>query len=139
MKKKGLFVLWGVLFAVCAGLGFVGQPTGVLKWLLGALGLVFFAPPVVLLSRAKQFRDLPTAALVRNIAAASLGLTFALLVANFLSLLGGEALGNVLNVILAIVSVPMFCGQIWVLTLFCWAFLMIAAQKLVKQMKKTQA
>ncbi|MBR5020834.1 MAG: hypothetical protein IKY17_04325 [Oscillospiraceae bacterium] len=139
MKKKGLFVLWGVLFAVCAGLGFVGQPAGVLKWILSVLGLVFFAPPAVLLSRAKQFGDLPTAALVRNIAAASLGLTLVLLVANFLSLLGGEALGNVLNVILAIVSVPMFCGQIWVLTLFCWAFLMIAANKLVKQMKKTQA
>ena len=139
MKKKGLFVLWGVLFAVCAGMGFVGQPAGGLKWLLGALGLVFFAPPVVLLSRAKQFRDLPTAALVRNLAAASLGLTFVLLVANFLSLLGGETLGNVLHVILAIVSVPMFCGQIWALSLFCWAFLMIAANKLVKEMKKTQA
>ena len=139
MKKNGLFVLWGVLFVVCAGLGFVSQPAGALKWLMIALGLVFFAPPVVLLSRAKATRDLPTAALVRNLSALSLGLTLVLLVANVLSLLGGEALGNVLNAILAIVSVPMFCGQIWVLTLFCWAFLMIAAQKLVKQMKKTQA
>ena len=139
MKKKGLFVLWGVLFAVCAGLGFVPAPDGALKWLMTALGLVFFAPPVVLLHRAKQGGDLPVAALVRNLAAASLGLTLVLLVANVLSLLGGKALGNVLNAILAIVSVPMFCGQIWALSLFCWAFLMIAAQKLVKQMKKTQA
>ena len=51
MNKKGLFVLWGVLFVSCAGLGFVPQPTGGLKWLLGLLGLLFFAPPVLLLAR----------------------------------------------------------------------------------------
>ena len=139
MKKNGLFVLWGVLFAVCAGLGFVSQPAGALKWLMIALGLVFFAPPVILLSRAQKAKDLPMATLVRNLSALSLGLTLVLLVANVLSLLGGKALGNVLNAILAIVSVPMFCGQIWILSLFCWAFLMIAANKLVKQMKKNQA
>ena len=139
MKKNGLFVLWGVLFAVCAGLGFVTQPGAALKVLMIALGLVFFAPPVILLSRAQKVRDLSTAALVRNLSALSLGLTLVLLVANVLSLLGGKALGNVLNAILAIVSVPMFCGQIWILSLFCWAFLMIAANKLVKQMKKNQA
>ena len=139
MKKNGLFVLWGVLYAVCCGLGFVTRPGAVLKALMIALGLVFFAPPVVLLNRAKTARDLPAATLVRNLSALSLGLTLVLLVANVLSLLGGEALGNALNAILAIVSVPMFCGQIWALTLFCWAFLMIAANKLVKQMKKNQA
>ena len=139
MKKNGLFALWGVLFTVCCGLGFVTQPGAGLKVLMIALGLVFFAPPVILLSRAQKVRDLPTAALVRNLSALSLGLTLVLLVANVLSLLGGKALGNMLNAILAIVSVPMFCGQIWILSLFCWAFLMIAANKLVKQMKKTQA
>ena len=139
MKKNGLFVLWGVMFAVCCGLGFVTQPSGVLKALMIVLGLVFFAPPFVLLRRAQERRDLSVAALVRNLAAISLALTLVLLVANVLSLLGGVALGNVLNAILAIVSVPMFCGQIWILSLFCWAFLMIAAHKLVKQMKKTQA
>ena len=139
MKKKGLFVLWGVMFAVCGALGFVDAPVGALKWLMTALGLVFFAPPIVLLRRAEAFRDLPAAALVRNLSALSLGLTLILLVANVLSLLGGVALGNVLDAVLAIVSVPMYCGQIWILTLFCWAFLMIAANKLVKQMKKTQA
>ena len=139
MKKKGLFALWGVLFAVCGGLGFVSQPAGALKWLMVILSLVFFAPPAVLLHRAKENGDQSTAALVRNLAAASLGMTLVLLVANVLSVLGGVALGDVLNVILAIVSVPMFCGQIWIMTLFCWAFLMIAAHKLVKQLKKTQA
>ena len=135
MKKKGLFVLWGVLFAACAGLGFVPQPTGGLKWLLGLLGLLFFAPPVLLLARAQESGDRAVAALVRNLAIASLVLTLLALVGNVLSLLGGVTLGNVMNVVLAIVSTPMFCSQIWVLSIFCWAFLMIAANKLVKKMK----
>ena len=135
MKKKGLFVLWGVLFAACAGLGFVPQPAGALKWLLGLLGLVFFAPPVLLLARAKESGDRAAAALVRNLAIASLVLTLLALVGNVLSLLGGVKLGNVLNAVLAIVSTPMFCSQIWVLSIFCWAFLMIAANKLMKKMK----
>ena len=139
MNRKILYALWGGLFAACAALGFVPQPGGVLTWLMAALGLLFFVPPMLLLHRAKAASHRPTAVLVRNIAAASLGLTFVLLVANFLSLLGSVALGNVLNVVLAIVSTPMYCGQIWALTLFCWAFLLIAANKLVKQMKKTQA
>ena len=135
MKKKGLFVLWGVLFVSCAGLGFVPQPTGGLKWLLGLLGLLFFAPPVLLLARAKESGDRAVAALVRNLSVASLVLTLLALVGNVLSLLGGVTLGNVLNAVLAIVSTPMFCSQIWVLSIFCWAFLMIAANKLVKKMK----
>ena len=135
MKKKGLFVLWGVLFVSCAGLGFVPQPAGALKWLLGLLGLVFFAPPVLLLARAQESSDRAAAALVRNLAIASLVLTLLALVGNVLSLLGGVKLGNVLNAVLAIVSTPMFCSQIWVLSIFCWAFLMIAANKLVKKMK----
>ena len=139
MKKNGLWILWGALFAVCAGLGFVGTPSGAMKWLMTALGLVFFAPPVVLLRRAKEARDLSVAALVRNLAAVSLGLTLVLLVANVLSVMGSEALGNALHGVLAIVSVPMFCVRIWVLSIFCWAFLMIGANKLVKQIKKTQA
>ena len=134
MKKNGLFVLWGVLFAACAGLGFVPQPAGVLKWLLGILALVFFAPPVLLLRRAKESSDRAVVALVRNLSLLSLGLTLAALVANVLSLLGGEALGIALNVVLAIVSTPMYCGQIWILTLFCWAFLMVGANKLLKKL-----
>ena len=121
MKKKGLFVLWGVLFVSCAGLGFVPQPTGGLKWLLGLLGLLFFAPPVLLLARAQESGDRAVAALVRNLAIASLVLTLLALVGNVLSLLGGVTLGNVMNVVLAIVSTPMFCSQIWVLSIFCWA------------------
>ena len=138
MNRKSLLALWGGLFVVCAAFGFVPQPTGALTFLMAALSLVFFAPPVLLLRQAGLEGHVPTAVLVRNLAALSLGLTLAALVANVLSLLGSVTLGNVMHVVLVIVSAPMFCAQIWVIPLFCWAFLMIGAHKLQKMMKKTQ-
>lgn len=134
MKRKFLFALWGGLFVVCGALGFVSRPQGILVWLLGAMGLLFFVPPLLLLYRARAYAHRPTAVLVRNLAAISLGMTLLALVANVLSLAGSVALGDALNVVLAIVSTPMFCGQFWALTLFCWAFLMIAAHQLAKRM-----
>ena len=138
MDRKWMLALWGGLFIVCAALGFVPAPTGALSFFMALLSLVFFAPPVVLLVRAKQSGDCATAALVRNLSAASLALTLLALVGNVLSLLGSTALGDALHVVLVIVSAPMFCAQVWAAPLFCWAFLMIAAHKLRKKMKKTQ-
>ena len=138
MNRKFLLALWGGLFVVCGAFGFVQEPVGAMSFLMAALSLVFFAPPALLLRQAGKQGHIPTAVLVRNLSALSLGLTLAGLVANVLSLLGSEALGNVLHVVLVIVSVPMFCAQIWVSPLFCWAFLMIGAHKLQKKMKKTQ-
>ena len=42
----------------------------------------------------------------------------------------GDTLGIFLHVVLVIVSTPMFCAGRWVLSLFLWAFLMIAAFRL---------
>ena len=42
MNKKLSFTIWGVLFAVCAALGFVPQPEGALKVLMVILALGFF-------------------------------------------------------------------------------------------------
>ena len=80
MTKQTLFILWSILFALCAGLGFLPE-TGVLTT---AAALLFFVPPAVLLYRAKQVGDDHTRLLIRNLSALSLGLTVALLVANFL-------------------------------------------------------
>ena len=138
MERKYLLALWGGLFVVCGALGFVPEASGALSFLMALLSLVFFAPPVLLLRQAGIKGHVPTAVLVRNLSALSLGLTLAVLIANVLSLLGSVALGDVLHVVLVIVSAPMFCAQIWVIPLFCWAFLMISAHKLQKMMKKNQ-
>ena len=100
MNRKYLLALWGGLFVVCGALGFVPEPSGALSFLMALLSLVFFAPPVLLLRQAGIKGHVPTAVLVRNISALSLGLTLAVLIANVLSLLGSAALGDVLHVVL---------------------------------------
>ena len=67
MNKKVLFVLWGVLFILCAGLGFMPEPQGALKILMTALSVLFFLPPAVLLYRS----DRDTSLLIRNLSALS--------------------------------------------------------------------
>ena len=54
MTGKKLFALWGVLFVICAGLGFVplkGELSGTVQGLLTAVSVVFFVPPAVLVYR----------------------------------------------------------------------------------------
>ena len=129
MNKKLLLALWGGLFVLCAGLGFIPEPTGILKALLIILAVGFFVPPILLIHLSHKTRDHRTLALVRNLAIASLVLTVILIIANFLSFAASETLGNILNSVLIIVSCPMICGQYWTLSLFLWACLMIAAGK----------
>jgi len=132
MKQNVLFVLWGLLFSLCAGLGFIPEPEGPVKLLLTALALVCFLPPALLLYRAKKEHNRHTLALIRNLSAMSLGLTAVLLVLNVLSVRGSEALGRILHILLVILSSPMISSGYWALSLFFWACLLITAGKLLK-------
>lgn len=123
MKKNVLFALWGGMFILCACLGFIPNPTGALKWLLVVLALGCFVPPLMLVQQS----DRKTLSLIRNLSIASLAATLALIVANFLTIGASETLGNILYYILIIVSSPMACGQYWIVSLFLWAYLMIAS------------
>lgn len=133
MNKKIYFALWGGLFVLCAGLGFVGEATGFLKALLVLLSIGFFVPAFLLLAEAGKSGDRATLCLLRNLSALSLVVTLILLIANFLSVLGSEMLGNILYYTLVIVSTPMVCSQYWVISLFLWAYLMIASHKALKK------
>ena len=133
MRNKTLFILWAALFILCAGLGFIPAPTGVGKWVLVALAAVFFIPGFALVKRADDKKDRRTLALVRNLSILSLSLTLVTLVANILSVLGTETLGNICYSILIIVSAPMVCGQYWFLSLFLWACLMILSISKLRQ------
>lgn len=135
MNQHILFALWGGMFAVCAALGFIPEAAGPLKILLVMLALGFFIPPALLLRQAWKAGDRHCAALVRNLAAAWLAVTLVLLVANFLSLLGSEGLGNLLYAVLIIASAPMACGQYWIMSLFCWACLLFSGNQILKTMK----
>ena len=135
MKKNTLFALWGGMYALCAGLGFVSEPAGFLKFLLVVLALGFFVPPALLLRRAVRRRDRDCVALIRNLSIAWLVLTAALLVANFLSLMATTVLGDMLYRMLIVVSAPMVCGQSWILSMFCWACLLFTSRHILKMMK----
>ena len=133
MNKKFLYALWGSLFILCAGLGFIQEPEGILQFLLTAVSILFFLPPALLLWDAGKQQDLHTLKLVRNLSALSLGLTLVLLVLNFLTVLRSEFLGSVLHYILLIVSSPMICSGHWAMSLFLWACLLMAS---VRQLKR---
>ena len=133
MKKSTLYILWAGLFALCAGLGFVPNPSVSGKTLMTLLSVAFFIPPAILLYRADQEKDRHTMLLIRNFAGLSLLLTAVLLVANFLTVLRSEWLGNLVHGMLVVVSSPMVCSGYWALSLFLWACLLTVSVKLLKK------
>ena len=130
MTKQILFALWGGLFLLCAGLGFLPEPAGAVRVLAA---LACFVPPAVLLYRAGKDADTHTLMLVRNLSALSLGLTLLLLIVNFFTALSSEALGNAVYCILVIVSSPMVCSGHWAMSLFLWACLLTVSRSLLKK------
>ncbi len=134
MNRNYLYILWGSLFALCAGLGFVPEPAGVLRGLLTALSLVFFLPPAWLLYDGAKQQDRTVLLLVRNLSALSLGLTLGLLILNFLTAFRSELLGAVFHGLLTVISAPMVCSGHWALSLFLWACLLMGSRK---ELKKT--
>ena len=133
MNRTSFYTVWAGLFIICAGLGFIPDPPGALKVLMIGLTLGFFAVPGWFLTWLDKRRDRLHIRILRNLAAASLGLTLVLIVVNFMAFMAPESVGTLLHILLIIVSAPMVCGQYWVLSLFLWACLMIWAQKLLKK------
>ena len=131
MSNKSLYSLWGVLFIICAALGFIPVPYNWVQTVLTALSVLFFLPPVVLLYRAGKQHDRNTALIIRNLSLGSLGLTLVLLILSVVCAVQSEFLGNFLHGILVIVSTPMICSGFWVLSLFLWACLLIYSMQII--------
>ena len=133
MKQKALFVLWGGLFILCAGLGFIPQPEGFLRGAMTAAALGFFLVGWLTLYRADKTGDRDSLLLVRNLSLLSLGLTLLLLVFSFLTLNVSQWMGDLVHVILVIVSSPMICSGYWALSMFLWACLLLTARSYLKK------
>ena len=129
MKNRFLFALWGVLWILCGLLGLMAEPVEGFRIFMRLAALGCFLPPVLLL----RSKDARTVRLIRNLAAASLGLTALLLGLNFASLGASETVGTLLHVALSVLSSPMLCGGNWLISLFLWACLLIAAGKELKR------
>ena len=125
MSIKPVYLLWGSLFVLCAGLGFLQPAQGALKILLFILSLCFFLPPAWLLWQGTP----DDKKLIRNLSILSLGLTLLLLVVSLLTALQSEMLGNILHSILTIVTSPMVCSGYWAVSLFLWACLLMGSFK----------
>lgn len=132
MKRSTLFTLWGVMFILCAALGFIPEPENGLKAILILLCVLFFAPPAYLLHTA---RDRHTAELIRNLSILSLVSTTVVLIVNFASLTLPQWMGNALYGLLIVISSPMACGQYWLLSMFLWACLLMVSLRRLKRKK----
>lgn len=130
MNRKFLLTAWAVLFLSCALLGLIPNPHGILRVAMTVLSLLFFVPGFLLVRSGRR----STVELVRNLSIASLALTLVLIIANILSFSASQAVGNLLYILLTVVSAPMVCSGYWVVSLFFWACLMIVClQKLKKR------
>lgn len=123
MKKSTLYALWGIFYIICAGLGFIPEPSGAVRFCLICLSVLFFVPPALLLHGT----DRKTTRRIRLIAAASLILTVAVMLASITTAMRSEQLGNAMHILLGLVSAPMFCSTYWALSLFLWAALFFAS------------
>ena len=118
---------WGVLYILCAALGFVANPAGGLKFALVLLSVLSFVPGAILLAEGYRRKCRKTVMVVRWVCLASLVLTVVFLVAFFLcAAFASEAAVNAVFAVLSIVSAPMMSSQYWVLSLFLWGCLLSA-------------
>ncbi len=127
MKEKILYTAWSILFILCTILGFIPAPAGFGKVLLVVLSVAFFIPGFWVLCDGIRTKNRTAILRIRVISGLSLLLTLLFLVVVLLSVTGSEAIGNYLHVLLGIFSVPMFCSQHWVLSLFLWACLLVGS------------
>ena len=132
MKNQTLYILWGCGYILCAGLGFIPNPTGVAYGALFCLGLLFFVPPFILLYRAIRAKDQKLLRLLRGISMGSLIATFCAIIFNIASYSATAFMGDAMHALLVMVSVPMVCSQVWVVSMFCWACIMYTAWTHIK-------
>ena len=133
MIRKLLFALWAVLFSLCAGLGFIPEPEGLMAAVLTGISILSFLPPWILLYRAEKSGSAADILLIRNLSALSLGMTLAALIANFFTAFASETIGQILYYVLIIVSSPMVCSGHWAMSLFLWACLLMVSLKQLRR------
>ena len=128
MTRKGkLFVAWGVMYVICAILGFINTDNGLLQAIFALISMGFFLPGGVLLYEAVGEKDKKTICTVRYLSIASLSLTVLTLIGNVLTLPASEAVGDRMYGLLIVVSTPMISSQAWVISLFLWACLLMGS------------
>ena len=133
MSNTVLYAVWGGLYALCAGLGFIAEPKNSTQILMTFFSLALFVPPFLLNYRAAEKKDRRTLTLVRNLSFYWLALASVLLVGNFLTVFASETLGNMMHILLIIVASPMVACGSWALAIFLWACVFFDARAKLKK------
>ncbi len=136
-KDKGILkALWAGMYILCAVLSFVEISDGATRVLLLVIAILFFAPPGADLWFSLQRKDSGELRLIRNLSILSLAGTTVLLLANVLSVLtSSTALGDVLHILLVLVSTPMICSHSWAWSLLLWAGLLWGSMAALRRLK----
>ena len=129
VKKSVVYAIWGVLYCICVGLGFVQEPAGFGKILLVLTSLIFFLPPAYLLWQARKEKSRKTVLVLRLLSGSVLLLSLLLIILNFMSVNWSAQAGLVMYVLLVMFTAPMVCGQYWALSLFLWACILMVSLK----------
>ena len=127
MKTKHAYFVWLGLYILCAGLGFVYERNVFFHILSNVCAICFYIPGIVLLCRGIQTGDKKLLGRIRRISLASLLLTLLLIIANIAAVYASNTAGQILNVLLSLVSVPMFCLYWRGIGLFLWACLFVSS------------
>ena len=126
-QNTKLALIWGGLYALCAGLGFVQTKNGMLQAIFALLSMGFFVPGGMLLYNGLREKNRKLVLRIRYLSLASLALTVVVLIGNVLTLPASQAVGDRMYGLLIFVSVPMISSQFWVLSLFLWACLLMGS------------
>ena len=126
MKKTILYIIWLCMAILCIGLGTLEAEEPVLQISLAAIGIMFFAPPAILVYDALESRDRKEVLRLRLISILSLSLTVLNLIAFFLTAAVGAKSADFLYDLLIALSCPMICCQYWFISLFLWGGLLSA-------------
>ena len=127
-SQKARETAWtGMLFALAIALSYLESLVSPLLGLMPAIKLGL--SNIVVMYALLFLRTRPALLLVRNLSIASLSLSVALIIANFLTVFRSQLLGDILHGILVVVSSPMICGGHWAMSLFFWACLLISSLK----------
>ena len=128
MTRKGKLVLaWGALYVICTIFGFIRTQNGLLQAIFALFSIGFFLPGGILLYEAVGEKDRKTVLRIRYLCIASLALTMLTLIGNVLTLPASEAVGERMYALLVLVSTPMISSQMWFISLFLWACLLMGS------------
>ena len=135
IKTTKIWIAWGVLYVLCTALSFINIVSGALSGLMILLSIGFFVPGFWLVQEGKKWRSSILLKQVCLVSLLSLGLTVLAIVLNFATAQASDAWGMVAYWFLILVSTPMICSQVWVISLFLWACLLMYTIACLKKRK----